>query len=213
MIVNDLVRNKKVAQAEATRGELVRVAADLFAAHGYAGASLEDIAQKAGLTKGALYHHFRDKRALFAAVVGQMLEDDLVRIQEESKRLAGPRGDTSWKRLLLLTDLFLDGFRDPRQSRIVWIDGPAVLGWQRWHAVVAEPTLDRIMSIVGLLEERGVAAPAMRRPLAQLFFGAVQEAGLAIAHAADPAAKREELATALHWMLDELFLRPQRERA
>ena len=155
---------------------------------------------------------FRDKQALFGAVVGRVLEDDLARIQEESKRLAGPAGDTSWQRLLALTDLFLDGFLDPRQSRIVWIDGPAVLGWKRWHEVVAVPTLDRIDGITGVLASRGVVEPRLRRPLAQLFFGAIQEAGLAIAHATDQKATRAELATALHWMLAELFRRPARKR-
>jgi AcrR family transcriptional regulator len=206
------VKNKKMLQAEATRSQLIRVALDLFAVRGYAAASLEEMAQKAGLTKGAVYHHFRDKQALFVAVVGQLLEDDLARIQDESRRLAGPAGDTSWQRLLALTDLFLDGFLDPRQSRIVWIDAPAVLGWKRWHEVVAEPTLDRIHEITSVLASRGVVEPHLRRPLAQLFFGAVQEAGLAIAHAVDQKATRAELATALHWMLDELFRRPPRAR-
>jgi len=129
------VKNKKVAQAEATRGELLRVAADLFAERGYAGASLDDIAHAAGLTKGALYHHFRDKRGLFEAVVGRVLEEDLGRIQRDSKRLAGERSE-SWQRLLALTDLFLDGFADARHCHVVWVDGPAVLGWERWHAAV-----------------------------------------------------------------------------
>ncbi len=201
------VKNKKVLQSEATRAELIRVASDLFAERGYAGASLEDIAGKVGLTKGALYHHFRDKRALFEAVVAQVLEDDLVRIQVESRRVTSHLEENSWDRLMVLTDLFLAGFLDPRARRIVWVDGPAVLGWERWHHVVSEPTLDRIVAIVGVMEERGVIEPRMRRPLAQLMFGAVQEAGMAIAHAPDREARRAELASALRWMLETLFRR------
>jgi AcrR family transcriptional regulator len=199
------VKNKKVLQSEATRAELIRVASDLFAERGYAGAGLEDMAKKVGLTKGALYHHFRDKRALFEAVVGQVLEDDLRRIQTESKRMTAHVGENSWDRLIALTDLFLEGFLDPRLRRIVWVDGPAVLGWERWHQVVSQPTLDRISGVVGVLAQRGVVEERFRRPLAQLMFGAVQEAGMAIAHAPDQEARRAELAPALHWMLETLF--------
>jgi hypothetical protein len=96
---------------------------------------------------------------------------------------------------------------DPRLRRIVWVDGPGVLGWERWHQVVSAPTLGRISGIVGLLTERGVVEERFRRPLAQLLFGAVQEAGMAIAHAPDQEAKRAELAPALHWMLEALLRR------
>jgi AcrR family transcriptional regulator len=208
------VKNKKVLQSESTRAELIRVASDLFAERGYPGAALEDMAKKAGLTKGALYHHFRDKRALFQAVVRQVLEDDLRRIQAESKRMTAHLGANSWDRLIVLTDLFLEGFLDPRQRRIVWVDGPAVLGWERWHQVVSEPTIDRMVGIFGVLKERGVIEPGFQRPLAQLMFGAVQEAGMAIAYAPDQEARRAEVTPALHWMLETLFRagRPERRR-
>lgn len=155
-----------------------------------------------------MYHHFRDKKALFEAAVHQVLEEDLVRVQRESKELTG--SSNSWRRLTLLVDLFLDGFLDPRQRQIVWTDGPAVLGYERWHTVVSEPALDRIEGVIGVLADRGLVEMRFRRPVAQLLFGALQEAGLAISHAEDQEAKRAELGPAYLWILEKLIHDPSR---
>lgn len=206
-------QNKKVLQSAATRAELLRVAGDLFAERGYAGTALEEIARKAGLTKGALYHHFRDKRSLFDAVVGHCLEGEMQRIARESRRLTAGTHENSWERLIAITDLFLDGFRDERLRRIVWVDAPAVLGAERWQEVVSAPILERLHWIAGVFVRRGVVEDRFRQPLAEILFGAVHEAGMSIARAPDQDAKRAELAPALHWMLDELFKRPRRSSA
>jgi AcrR family transcriptional regulator len=199
--------NKKVLQAAATRAELVRVASDLLTERGFAGTALEEIARKVGVTKGALYHHFRDKRSLFDAVVAELLDGELRRIAIESRRMTADTHENSWERLVAITDLFLDGFRDPRLRRIVWIEAPAVLGLERWQEVVSAPILEQLRWIAGVFAERGVVEERFRQPLAQLLFGAVHGAGLAIAQAPDPDAKRAEMAPALHWMLQELFRR------
>lgn len=199
------VPNKKVLQAEASKAELIRVAAELFAERGYASATLDGVAKRAGLTKGALYHHFRDKRELFEAVAAVSIHSEIQRISTESRRMTLNTADDSWERLIAMIDLLLDGFLDPQVRRIVWVDGPSVLGWERWHEVVSVPTLDQINLIFDVFARQGILKDSLRRPLAQLFFGSVQEAGMAIAHAADPQVKRAELAPALHWMLTELF--------
>jgi AcrR family transcriptional regulator len=204
--------NKKVLQSAATRAQLLRVAGDLFADRGYAGTALDEIARKAGLTKGALYHHFRDKQALFDAVVGHTLDDELQRVARESREMTAGTHENSWERLIAITDLFLDGFRNERLRRIVWVDAPAVLGAERWQEVVSAPILERLRWIAGVFVLRGVVEDRLREPLAELLFGAVHEAGMAIARAPDQDAKRAELAPAVHWMLDELFKRPRRKR-
>ena len=209
------VVNKKVLQSAATRAELVRAAGQLFADRGYAATPLDEIAKKAGLTKGALYHHFRGKRALFDAVVGELLEREIQRIGMESRRMTAHTQENSWERLVAITDLFLDGFRNPQLRRVVWLDARAVLGQERWQAVVSAPILAQLRWIAGVFARRGVVEERFQQPVALLLFGAVHEAGMAIAHAPDPDAKRAELAPALHWMLEELFLRrrPAREHA
>lgn len=199
------VSNKKVLQSAATRAELVRVAGRLFADRGYANTPLDEIAKRAGLTKGALYHHFRGKRALFDAVVGELLEREIQRIAVESRRMTAHTQENSWERLVAIADLFLDGFRDPQLRRVVWLDAPAVLGQERWQAVVSAPILAQLRWIAAVFARRGVVEERFQQPVAQLLFGAVHEAGMAIAHAPDRDAKRAELAPALHWMLEELF--------
>lgn len=199
------IPNKKVLQAEASKAKLILVAAELFAERGYSGTTLEGISKRAGLTKGALYHHFRDKCELFEAAAAVSLHNEIQRISTESRLLTADTADDSWERLIAMIDLLLDGFLDPVVRRIVWVDGPSVLGWERWHEVVSVPTLDQINLIFDVFARQGIVKDPLRRPLAQLFFGSVQEAGMAIAHASDPEAKRAELAPALHWMLTELF--------
>ena len=204
------VKNKKTQQSEATRAGLVKLGAELFAERGYAGTAVGDIAQRAGLTKGAIYHHFRGKEELFAAVVEEVLLQSLYRIQNESKEQAeeaGETGENSWERLFAMVELLLDSYREPAVRQIVWLDGPAALGWERWHAIVAEHTLLRIELIMERIAKTGVLPPEHARSLGQLMFGALQEAGLMISHAEDPVATRAHFAATLRWMLRELFLR------
>ncbi|MEN8182633.1 MAG: TetR/AcrR family transcriptional regulator [Myxococcota bacterium] len=204
------VKNKKTQQSEATRAELLKLGAELLAERGYAGTSLGEIAQRAGLTKGAIYHHFRGKEEIFAAVVEEVLLQSLYRIQEASREQAQEAGETrenSWERLFAMVELLLDSFREPAVRQIVWLDGPAALGWERWHAIVAEHTLLRIEIIMELIAKTGVLPAEHAQCLAQLMFGALQEAGLTISHAEDPKAARAGFAATLRWMVRELFLR------
>lgn len=209
------VKNKKTQQSEATRAELLKFGTELFAERGYAGTSLGDIAQRAGLTKGAIYHHFRGKEEIFAAVVEEVLLQSLYRIQLESKEQAEGAGETrenSWERLFAIVELLLDSYREPAVRQIVWLDGPAALGWERWHAIVAEHTLLRIEIIMELISKTGVLPAEHAQSLGQLMFGALQEAGLVISHAEDPKATRAHFAATLGWMVRQLFLR-ERARA
>ncbi len=202
------VKNKKTEQAENTRWTLLTVAGELFAARGYAVVPLDEIVQRAELTKGALYHHFGSKQELFAAVLEHVLKESVDRIRNLSLEKTGEKERNSWKRLLALTELFLDSFQDRAVRQIVWVDGPAALGWGRWHAIVAKYARSEIQNIVAVIAQSGGFDVKLAGPLAQLFFGAVQEMGLTIAHAKDQKAARAELGSALIWMLEELVLRP-----
>src|SRR6185436_8913890 len=118
------------ARSDATRSRLIARATRLFATKGYAGTSLDDVVQRARVTKGALYHHFADKRALFAVVFA-----------EEDRRLhdvtmaAAATGATPWDRLREGCHGFLRGCLAPSVQRIVLLDAPAVLGWEQWRDV------------------------------------------------------------------------------
>ena len=184
----------KAEQARATRERLVGVAREQFAIHGYAGASIEEIVRGAGLTRGALYHHFPDKRALFAAAHEAVERERFAGVWERA-------GDEPPERRLEAgVSGYLDACLDPAARRIVLLDGPAVLGAPDGAggglAPLAE-ALERAMA-GGFVERQPVG------PLAHLVFGALNEAGLAIARAEDPVRARRELGYSLIRLLDGL---------
>src|SRR4051795_12872123 len=122
------------SKAEATRARLLRVARDLFAKRGYAGVPTEEIVRRAKVTRGALYHHFRDKKDLFRAVHEQF-ERELVEALGE--KISGIQD----ARELLVTGVrsFLDACTDPALAQIALLDAPSVLGWAEWRGGGARP--------------------------------------------------------------------------
>src|SRR5262249_36575474 len=152
---------------------LMAVARELFAERGYAGVGTEEIVQRAGVTRGALYYHFREKKELFRAIYEQMegeLADALGRQLAE-----GPADDPI---ALLRTGVraFLDHCMEPALARIALVDAPSVLGWSEWREMDERYGLGLVMA--GL--QIGMAAGALRglpvKPLAQLILGALGEA-------------------------------------
>jgi AcrR family transcriptional regulator len=181
-------RTKKAEQAEATRAKLVRVARDLFARRGYAGVGTEEIVQRAEVTRGALYHHFRDKKDLFRAVHEQ-LERDLV--ESLGERIAGIQD----ARELLDTGVrsFLDACTDPALAQIALSDAPSVLGWVEWREVDARYGMGLVRLGLEAAMEQGVIPRQDPEPLAHLVLAALGEAALLIANADDPQQARREV--------------------
>ncbi len=124
--------NRKQAQAAETRAKLMAVARRLFAEKGYAAAATEEIVAEAGVTRGALYHQFADKRALFAAVFEEIAQGVLGDIEQDAMASAGPIGA-----LKAGSIAFFEGALAPDVRQIYLIDGPAVLGWAEWRAIDA----------------------------------------------------------------------------
>ena len=114
------VREQKMAE---TRKQLIEVARRAFAEYGYADTSMDKLTAEAGLTRGALYHHFGDKRGLFAAVVDQI---DSQMAEYAQQHLEQP--DDLWEGLLLEGQTYIQNALNPEFQRIVLRDGPAVLG-------------------------------------------------------------------------------------
>src|SRR5438093_7075167 len=113
--------SRQAERSETTRRELLRVARDLFSERGYAGTTLDEVADRTGVTKGALYHHFRDKLQLFRAVFEE-LEKELC---DAVVLAAMSAGDDVLEQMRRGVDAFLDGARDEAKQRIVLIDGPS----------------------------------------------------------------------------------------
>lgn len=179
-------------RADETRRELLRVARELFAERGYAGVGTEEIVARAGLTRGALYHHFQGKRDLFRAVHEQ-LEEELV-----AEIAAGLAGVTDPDVLLEAgVRAFLDSCTDRRRVRVTLIDAPTVLGWSEWREIDGRHGLGLVNAALSNAMDAGAIARQDVRPLAHVIIGALGEAALLIANADDPAAMRRQVEPAV----------------
>jgi AcrR family transcriptional regulator len=196
-------RTRRAEQAEGTRAALVDAARGLFAKHGYADVGTEQIVAAAALTRGSLYHHFEDKRDLFRAVYAEV-DRELV---EGIARVALEEQDP-WQRLITGCQAFLDACMDPALQRIVFLDAPSVLGWREWHeAAEAASALGIIEFGLQAAAEAGVVTIGNVPVFAHLVLGALNEAGMFIAHADEPRRAREDVGAALIELLDGMRAR------
>jgi AcrR family transcriptional regulator len=193
------VKGRKAAQYEQTRRQLLDIARRLFAAHGFAGAGTEEVVQQAGVTRGALYYHFRDKRALFQAVVEDLQQQILERVQQAAAAAADP-----WEGLRVGLHAFLDACMDPAVQRIVLTDAPSVLGRATWREIDARYGFGLLRSALQGLIDAGRMAPQPVDPLAHMLLGALSEAGLMIAESDDPKTTRREVGDSLDRLLHGL---------
>ena len=183
-------------RAERTKAALVSTARRLFVEQGYFATGTEQIVTESGVgTRGALYHHFVNKQALFRAVF-EAVQRDLAGGQRERLGLG------AMERLRHGLQGFLDASLRPEVQRIVLIDGPAVLGWEVWREIEAEFGLGAIEAMLQAAVDEGTIE---RRPsavvLAHLLLAAVDEAALFIANADDPRAARVDAGTAIDRLL------------
>ncbi len=190
-------------RSAATRDALVSAARPLFAEQGYAAVSTDHIARAAGVTRGALYHQFAGKEELFAAVFEQVEA-------EIAGRLATQLGSGT-DPLAALHD-GIDGWlqicSEPEISRIVLIDAPAALGWERWREIGQRYGLGLVeVAIQGLLDA-GLLPDQPVRPLAHVLVGALEEAALYAARADDQARATAEVRTSLIGIVDGLVIVP-----
>src|SRR3712207_210082 len=168
-------RRTQAQRRATTRRALLDAARSLFAERGYHGTAAEEIVRRAGLTRGALYHHFEDKRDLFRAVVDEMEGEIDVKIKEAERAQSGLP-----KTVMAGYRVFLDAALDPQMRRIFFLDGPSVLGWE-WHEIDARHAVSKIEEGLEALMEEGYMEPQAVRPLARLINGALLEAAFYVA--------------------------------
>src|SRR3954452_20757048 len=185
--------------APATRAALLRVGRELFAERGYAGVGTEEIVARAGVTRGALYHHFADKRDLFRAV-HEELEAELV--GGIAERIGGI--EDPWQLILTGVRGFLDACTDPAIMRVSLLDAPAVLGWREWREISERHGMGLVSFGLQNAMDRGVLAPRPVRALAHLLMGAMSEAAMVIVNADDPRAARAEVEPPLLALIEGL---------
>jgi len=181
------VKPLRVRQAEATRELLISTARELFAERGFAGTSIEDIIERAGVARGALYHHFNGKDALFRAVYDAVQAEAVSRIVATALAQSEP-----WDAVRAGLSAFLDVCLDPAFRRIVILDSVPVLQSQAWDTGIEHSELPMMRSILTPLTAGEVLPGVALEPLAHVALGGLYGAGLYIALSPDPEAARAE---------------------
>lgn len=179
-------RTRREEYAEATYSALVESAAECFFEHGFAATSLDEVARRARVTKGAIYHHFASKRDLFMAVLEQHEEKESGRVLEVG--LAAP---DPWTGLVTAFDAFLDIISEPHYQRLCWVEGPAALGFEDWWECGERHEIEVIRGILERAHAAGALVVDDLDMLAHVIFGAVCAGVLAMVRSEDPAAERE----------------------
>jgi AcrR family transcriptional regulator len=174
------VPGKRAAQGRATRGQLIEVATGLFADHGYEGTSIEAVLTAAGVSRGALYHHFAGKEALFRAVLEALSE----RITEQlTEVISGCTDPVEAVRTSALGWIDLAG--DPVIQRIMLVDAPSVLGWEQWRAMDEGRTVGAMRAMLQAVSDTGRLPGKLVDPFADMILAALDEAAMVVARAPD----------------------------
>ena len=182
-----------------TRRALVSVATELFTERGYAGTSLDEIVAGARVTKGALYHHFTGKQALFESV--------FEKVEERAARdihTAVTSHQDPWDKAMGGLRAFLDVLRQPTYRRIVIADGPAVLGYERYREQEERTTFGIVQEIVSSVLAGYELSPSMVETFSRVFFGAMSASGAAVSSAEDPERAGAEVEAAIGYILEGL---------
>lgn len=192
---------RRAQYSASTRRALVDVAEELFTEHGYAATSLDAIVAGADVTKGALYHHYSGKQALFEAVF-EKVEAAGARTVQES--LQGQ--DDPWEKAIAGLRAFLDVVRQPAYHRIVVQDGPSVLGYERYREQEVRSTFTNVVDIVRSVLAAGdwSVDDELEQTFARIFFGALSSAGSTVSSADDSEAQAARVELAIGFILSGL---------
>jgi AcrR family transcriptional regulator len=190
--------SRRQQYSASTKRALIDVAEGLFTESGYAATSLDAIVAGARVTKGALYHHFSGKQALFEAVF-ERVESDAARTI--AKSLKGHRDP--WQKARAGLGVFLAVVQEPRYRRIVIQEGPAVLGYERYREQEERSTFANVLDIVRAVLSAGHREidEDMLQTFARIFFGAMSSAGESVSSAPDPIAAAARVETAIGFIL------------
>jgi AcrR family transcriptional regulator len=194
----------KARQAFVTRAALLTVARELFAERGYAQVGTQEIVKAAGVTRGALYHHFKDKADLFAAVY----EDVEGALMERIATSAMAAAQDPLELLRAGASGFLDACEDPAVQQIALLDAPSVLGWERWREIGLRYGFGLVRSTLQEAMDAGLIARQPLDALAHLLLGAIDEGAMLIARADDDGEIRAQVGASVVRFLDALRTKP-----
>jgi AcrR family transcriptional regulator len=190
--------SRRQQYSASTKRALIDVATKLFTEQGYAATSLDAIVGGARVTKGALYHHFSGKQAVFEAVFEKIEQDSSKRIR---KALKGSRDP--WEKAMIGLRAFLEIVQDPGYQRVVIQEGPAILGYERFREQEERSSYGLVQDMVkDVLEASTYELSAdMLETFSRIFFGAMSAAGESVSTAADPKVAVAQVETAIAFIL------------
>ena len=192
-------KSRKEEYAEATRAALVDVARTLFAERGYAAVSIDEIVHGARVTKGALYHHYDDKQALFQAVL-ESIESELA-----ERMQVGAQAETHrWEQLRAACHAYLDACLERDVQRIVVLDAASVLGWHAWCEIDKRYGLGVLKQRFQAVLDAGLIDPQPVEAVAQLVLGALNVGARVIAEASQPKQARKQVGETLDRLISGL---------
>jgi AcrR family transcriptional regulator len=194
---------RRQGYSSSTKRALLDNATKLFTDNGYAGTSLDEVVARARVTKGALYHHFPSKLALFESVFERLQEKTTKRIEKQLNRIKDP-----WERASVGLQVFVDVCRDPQFRRIVLQEGPVALGHERWTEAERSASLGIVQRTVDeLLKDLG-GGQELSESFAIVFYGAIRSASEYVADADDPDAAAEDVRATIGAILAGMRLLP-----
>ena len=194
-------RRSQAERSATTRAALVRAARELFGLDGYAATGREAIVERAGVTRGALYHHFADKEALFRAVFEE-LEAEVMAQAATAAVAVSP--DDPLGQLRAGSLAYLDVALDPAVQRICLLDAPAVLSPASREEVMDAYAVGLVREVLQAAMGTGALIPQPLEPLTHLLLAALHEAAIYVARAGDQAAARAEVGTTVEHLIDGL---------
>ena len=193
---------RRAQHAEDTRRSLLDASRQEFATKGYAGASLDEIAKRARVTKGALYHHFPNKAALLEAVYIELEEDAAAKVRAAVDRTGG----SAMARVAAAFDAFFNASSDPLYQRIVLRDAPLVLDRSQGRRLDHAIGLQLVIDLIADLKREGLIGDLPLTMSARIFLAAVCEVAMTEADAEDPLAVRREGMLVLAAMIEGVRL-------
>ena len=193
------VKSRQAENSAATRASLLKIARRFFAERGYADTATEEIVRRARVTRGALYHHFKDKQDLFRAV----LHEEQSKVAAQCMEAAAKESDP-WRALMVANEAFLEACLDPSVQQIVLIDAPAVLGAEGFRQSDESYYLAGLKAAIEAAIGAGIIEKQPVESLAHMLMGSMNEAARLIARASDKERARREVSESANRMWNGL---------
>jgi AcrR family transcriptional regulator len=189
-------------RSAATQRALIAAARRLWGERGYAEVGTPEIAEAAGVTRGAMYHQYADKAALFRVVLEALDREIIERLQAS---VAAARPKTPGETMHAMADAWLDIAGEPEVRQLMLIDAPSVIGWWEYREMSQRNSIEAAELLLQAAIDAGQLRPQPLRPLALVLLGALDEAAMYLAGAQDAERARQEVSRVVHDLIDGLL--------